>query len=848
MAIMCFLAIIILTFLLGVADCAGTEGTGVLDTDTDCPSLCNCEDNGMLLRVDCVDLGFAELPSKLSVFTSYLDLSMNNLTLLPNRALSNLHFLQELRLAGNDLTDIPEGAFSGLFNLKVLMLQNNHLKQVPSKALENLRNLQSLRLDANHIASVPESSFRGLASLRHLWLDDNALTEVPVHALAILPTLQAVTLALNSITHIPDHAFANLTSLVVLHLHNNQIQSLGERCFDGLLSLETLDLNYNDLAMFPMAIRALPNLKELSFHSNNIRSVPEHAFVGNPSLVTIYFYNNPIQFVGKSTFQHLPALRMLSLNGATEITEFPDLTGTNSLETLAVTGTHISSLPGNLCDQLPNLIQLDLSHNLIQHLPSFRGCRKIQKIDLHQNHIHEVPADTFLELTGLRTLDLSSNLLSSVPMEGFQDLTHLRLAGNTALRHTLPAQRLPKLRVVEMPYAFQCCAFVAGPGENSKYPYIWKTRNIKDDRENFLVESEADTRPQHSVHCSPAPGPFQSCQSLFGSWLVRVGVWIIGILSFVSNSLVLVSIVLSSKSPTCPTQHLLGVLTWVHLLNGVSSAALAVLDTISFDHFADYGAWWEGGPGCWIFDFLSVFSSEASVFLLMAVVLERGCSVRGSQWSETEARRIPLGWGCAQGISALCCFLAGAIAALPPLTMGKYGVSPLCMASPYGHASRLGCSYATALVLLNSLCYLLMTATYTRLYCHMDRDTPEKEGVTVQDYSVTKLMASLLFTNCLLSFPVALPSFSSLLQLSVLSSPKVAKAILLLVAPLPSCLDPLLYMLLCPHFREDLSRLLYWTTYRLKKGQRRTSLFSVNSEDTEKQSCDSMQALVSLKL
>uniref|UniRef100_A0A8C8CWN0 LRRNT domain-containing protein n=1 Tax=Oncorhynchus tshawytscha TaxID=74940 RepID=A0A8C8CWN0_ONCTS len=315
MVIMCFLAIIMLTFLLGVADCAGTERTGVLDTD--CPWLCNCEDDGMLLRVDCVDLGLAELPSTLSVFTSYLDLSMNNLTLLPNRALSNLHFLQELRLAGNYLTDIPEGAFSGLFNLKVLMLQNNHLKQVPSKALENLRNLQSLRLDANQIASVPESSFRGLASLRHLWLDDNTLTEVPVHALAILPTLQAVTLALNSITHIPDHAFANLTSLVVLHLHNNQIQSLGDR--------------------FHLYLKFILNLKYLpprSFHSNNIRSVPEEAFVGNPSLDTIYFYNNPIQFVGKSAFQHLPALRMLSLNGATDITEFPDLTGTNSLETL----------------------------------------------------------------------------------------------------------------------------------------------------------------------------------------------------------------------------------------------------------------------------------------------------------------------------------------------------------------------------------------------------------------------------------------------------------------------------------------------------------------------------------
>ncbi|XP_045075694.1 leucine-rich repeat-containing G-protein coupled receptor 5-like [Coregonus clupeaformis] len=93
----------------------------------------------MLLHVDCVDLGLAELPLNLSVFTAYLDLSINNLTLLPNGAFSNLYVLQELRLARNCLTDIPEGAFSGLFNLKVLMLQNNHLWQVPGDALQNLQ-------------------------------------------------------------------------------------------------------------------------------------------------------------------------------------------------------------------------------------------------------------------------------------------------------------------------------------------------------------------------------------------------------------------------------------------------------------------------------------------------------------------------------------------------------------------------------------------------------------------------------------------------------------------------------------------------------------------------------------
>lgn len=145
------------------------------------------------------------------------------------------------------------------------------------------------------------------------------------------------------------------------HLHNNRIHSLGKKCFDGLHSLETLDLNYNNLDEFPTAIRTLSNLKELGFHSNNIKSIPEKAFVGNPSLITIHFYDNPIQLVGRSAFQHLPELRTLTLNGASQITVFPDLTGTASLESLTLTGAQISSLPQTACDQLPNLQVLCVS-------------------------------------------------------------------------------------------------------------------------------------------------------------------------------------------------------------------------------------------------------------------------------------------------------------------------------------------------------------------------------------------------------------------------------------------------------------------------------------------------------
>uniref|UniRef100_A0A8C6D309 Leucine rich repeat containing G protein-coupled receptor 5 n=1 Tax=Moschus moschiferus TaxID=68415 RepID=A0A8C6D309_MOSMO len=761
-----------LPVLLQLAAAGGSPRPGALLRG--CPAHCQCEPDGrMLLRVDCSDLGLSELPSNLSVFTSYLDLSMNNISQLPPSPLHSLRFLEELRLAGNALTYIPKGAFAGLYSLKVLMLQNNHLRQVPTEALQNLRSLQSL------------------------------------------------------------------------HLHNNRIHSLGKKCFDGLHSLETLDLNYNNLDEFPTAVRTLSNLKELGFHSNNIKSIPEKAFVGNPSLITIHFYDNPIQLVGRSAFQRLPELRTLTLNGASQITEFPDLTGTASLESLTLTGAQISSLPQTVCDQLPNLQVLDLSYNLLEDLPSFSVCQKLQKIDLRHNEIYEIQADTFQQLFSLRSLnlawnkiaiihpnafstlpslkklDLSSNRLSSIPVTGLHGLTHLKLTGNHALQSLISSENFPELKVIEMPYAYQCCAF--GVCEN-----VYKISNERD-LEDFLLDFEEDLRALHPVRCSPSPGPFKLCEYLFSSWLIRIGVWTIAVLALTCNALV-TSTVFRAAVYISSIKLLIGLIAAVNMLMGVSSAVLAGVDAFTFGSFAQHGAWWEQAVGCQVVGFLSIFASESSVFLLTLAALERGWSVKCSAKFETQTAfrslRAPL---------ALCALLAGTVAAVPLLEGSAYRASPLCLPLPFGEPRATG--YMVALVLLNSLCFLVMTVAYTRLYCHLDKGDLE----SMWDCSMVKHVALLLFTNCILHCPVAFLSFSSLLNLTFIS-PDVIKFILLVIGPLPACLNPLLYILFNPHFKEDLGSLGKQTHFWTRS--KHTSLMSINSDDVEKQSCDSTQALV----
>uniref|UniRef100_A0A3B4AVT1 G-protein coupled receptors family 1 profile domain-containing protein n=1 Tax=Periophthalmus magnuspinnatus TaxID=409849 RepID=A0A3B4AVT1_9GOBI len=776
---------------------SGTSGPGLRG----CPGRCRCEVDGLLHRVDCSDLGLQRTPSNINVFTSYL------------------------RLAGNDLSFIPKGAFMGLYNLKVL------------------------RLDANHISNVPAGCFLGLRSLRHLWLDDNLLTEVPVAALSELPALQAMTLALNQISYIPDHAFSKLSRLVVLHLNNNRIVSMGTNCFHGLHSLETL------------MIKVITNMCCMlfsGFHSNNIQSIPEHAFTGNPSLMTIFFYDNPIESVGRSAFQNLPELRTLSLNGAGNLTEFPYLTGTASLESLTITGTKITSLPPSVCDQLPNL-ELDLSYNQLQTLPVFSGCESIQSIDLHHNEIKELEENTFHGLMSLHSLDLSWNKLSSVKPNSFSALpaltkldlssnhivalsltslyalTHLRLSGNDQLMELIPRETL----VMELPYAFQCCAFVSC--EQQAAESTWRRENVDravaesgdtmfisnqvdHDWEDFLIQFDDEPKLHQTVHCSPTPGPFRPCLHLLGSWLIRGGVWLIAAISLVSNCLVVSSIFLAPVSMATPSKLLIGLLALVNGLLGVWSGWLAAVDAWTYGNFWRYGTAWESSYMCELSGFLYTFGSQTSIFLLTVAALERCLTFSTGLSSPALSIRLAI----------FLCFLLGLAITLPPLVAGHSSTS-LCLLLP-SSTSSASVAFSVFLVLLDSLCFLLMILAYARLYCQTNKSLPISE-----DGGLTRHVAWVLFSDCLLFLPVAFLSFSSLLHLPA-AGPDAAKAVLLLVAPLPSCVNPLLYLLFNPLARDELATLAKHTC-----GTMSTQLSIKNRGDAEKQSCDSTQALVAIR-
>uniref|UniRef100_A0A2K6UC51 Leucine rich repeat containing G protein-coupled receptor 6 n=1 Tax=Saimiri boliviensis boliviensis TaxID=39432 RepID=A0A2K6UC51_SAIBB len=695
-------------------------------------------------------------------------------------------------------------------------------------------------------------------------LSMNNLTELQPGLFHRLRFLEELRLSGNHLSHIPGQAFSGLYSLKILMLQNNQLGGIPAEALWELPSLQSLDLNYNELQEFPMAIRTLGRLQELGFHNNNIKAIPEKAFMGNPLLQTIHFYDNPIQSVGRSAFQYLPKLHTLSLNGATDIQEFPDLKGTTSLEILTLTRAGIRLLPSGMCQQLPRLRVLELSHNQIEELPSLHRCQKLEEIGLQHNRIWEIGADTFSQLSSLQALDLSwnairsihpeafstlrslvkldltDNQLTTLPLAGLGGLMHLKLKGNLALSQAFSKDSFPKLRILEVPYAYQCCpygmcaSFFKASGqweaedlhlddeESSKRPLGLLARQA----ENHC-DAEADlvlrTWSQHPL----AQGPFKPCEHLFESWGIRLAVWAIVLLSVLCNGLVLLTVFVGAPVPLPPVKFVVGAIAGANTLTGISCGLLASVDALTFGQFSEYGARWETGLGCRATGFLAVLGSEASVLLLTLAAVQCSVSVScvrayGKSPSPGSVRAGVLG----------CLALAALAAALPLASVGEYGASPLCLpyAPPEGQPAALG--FAVALVMMNSFCFLVVAGAYIKLYC----DLPRGDFEAVWDCAMVRHVAWLIFADGLLYCPVAFLSFASMLGLFPVT-PEAVKSVLLVVLPLPACLNPLLYLLFNPHFRDDLRRL------RPRAGAPGPLAFAAAGE-LEKSSCDSTQALV----
>lgn len=403
-----------------------------------------------------------------SGFSNLLNLSIHSnksiskVLLFKEDTFANLTKLQTLDMSYNNLVVLPSNLFCNLDSLRILNLTHSELDDARSIGLGTMENsnclteLVILDLSYNILKSIPDGIFASLESLKILYLNNNQLSELYPYAFSGLSRLQSLDLSNNRISHLPEQIFQQSSDILELYLQNNSLSSLTPRVFHGLrqlvglnlsynlledvISSETLadlsrlnnlDLNHNNFQVVTVTnFHLIRSLQILYLSYNNIRNISDNAFSSLRNLHTLTLAGNKIRFINLDTFSGLESLNYLSLSSNDiEIIHPLAFDSCKSIQNLKLRYNKLTDFPKAL-NGLSLLKHLDLTHNKIHNITNdtFQGLKNIVSLHMSKNRVGNMTKGCFQDLSSLKTLDLSYNKIMSLGHSLFDDVPELRVA------------------------------------------------------------------------------------------------------------------------------------------------------------------------------------------------------------------------------------------------------------------------------------------------------------------------------------------------------------------------------------------------------------------------------------
>lgn len=235
-------------------------------------------------------------------------------------------------------------------------------------ALARPREVRVLRIEGGARTFLPPA-IGTLSALEELHASGNRLTGLPPE-IGKLTKLRVLDVRRNRLTRLPDE-LARLKSLEVLRASVNQIRVMPE--LGALSGLKELDLGPNPpIVRPPEWIWGLTGLRTLNLFRVPLARYPatafaklkalEHLEIGEPG--DLLEHDRPIP----ESLWTLPALKSLSIFGASSTAIPPAIAGLKSLRSLSIVETRVTSLPKELAI-LTNLKELTLDDNRLKSLP-----------------------------------------------------------------------------------------------------------------------------------------------------------------------------------------------------------------------------------------------------------------------------------------------------------------------------------------------------------------------------------------------------------------------------------------------------------------------------------------------
>nr|XP_022919332.1 chaoptin isoform X1 [Onthophagus taurus] len=391
-----------------------------------------------------------------------LDLSYDELTTVPNKAIRYLQKLRHLDLTGNEIIEIVADDWRGLeHSLEVLILADNDINYLPADAFSGLPLLDTIDLTGNNLREIDANVFRdGMGKLSKVLLGDNQLTSIPYQAVQTLKHLKYLDLSFNRINKMQPPI--------------DPLSSLTTQTFNYNLNLDVLDLDYNQIPVIESnGFQYFEVVNKTYLDGNPIDNLEENAFL-KAKIRELYIRGCGLDVISPLAFSGLEnSLQILDLSG-NNITEFDgnQFQKFVSIKSLILRDNLINEIKIEEFDgQEDSLLEFDFSGSSngkisISNLSNFKRLRSasltntkekdltselfknfgrdVFELNINLADLKSIKNNAFQHLRGLRKLDLSENAITTIEQNGFEDVSYSLIYVNFAHGFSKSLSEIPK--------------------------------------------------------------------------------------------------------------------------------------------------------------------------------------------------------------------------------------------------------------------------------------------------------------------------------------------------------------------------------------------------------------------
>ena len=397
------------------------------------------------------------------------------------------------------------------------------------------------------------------------------------------------------------------------------------------------------------------------------------------------------------------------------------------------------TLADDVFESLVNLYELDLSTNQITKLPVglFRNLHNLVILKLDNNPLASIVPGSFKGLINVPTLALTDMQLTTLVSGVFGSMTSLRHLDisqsgirtlEVGLFHGLMALRSLDISKNEIEL---------DPQKADLFVNLSLTFLRSDDYTFCCFAQLLDGEDE----CLPEKDLFSSCEDLLSETIQRVFLWVMGWVALLGNSFVFVWWTLKGEKRV--SSYLVKYLSIADLLMGIYLIGIASVDTYYRNEYIKYATSWKNSAWCATLGVLASVSSEASVFTLLAITVDRLISI---MWPFSSLK---ITLSRAQFLLVLIWVLATATAVAPLIPFsyfdGKYySRSGVCMSLHITEEATPGWEYSVAIFHgLNLLSFMLIFVAYSTMRHKISQGMLNKK----KEKTVTQRMMLIVLTD-----------------------------------------------------------------------------------------------------